>query len=178
MRTKGRLDGGGHGHRAAFVVDGDHLRGGDAQRRPVRRVGNLNAWRRARFSRAHAALTDQGGAAGQITRVYQALDRNRHEVRIRHVLRAIGIGQALGFGNQVHGLRVGFNPRRRVGFYRFQRRQGVVFVACLQGLQRTEDLRHGDAARRRWRHAADLPALIVGAQWRALLGGIVLEVVQ
>ncbi len=51
-------------------------------------------------------------------------------------------------------------------------------VAGFQRLQGAENLRHGDPARRRWRHAADLPAFVVGAQRPALLGLVALEIVQ
>ena len=178
VRAERGFDGGGHRHRAACVIDRHHLRGGDAQRRTVRRIGDLDARRRAGFGRAHAALADQGGAAGQVGRVDQAFDRHGHEVGVGHVLRAVGVGQAFGFGDQVHGLRAGSMPAGLVGLDRFQRCQRQALVAGLQGLQRAEDLRHGDPARRRRRHAADLPALVVGAQRRALLGLVAGEIVQ
>ncbi|MND86523.1 hypothetical protein D3C80_784940 [compost metagenome] len=91
---------------------------------------------------------------------------------------AVGVGQAFGLRDQVHGLRVGFDAGRGRGLDRLQRCQRQAFIAGLQGLQRAEDLRHGDPARRRWRHAADLPALVVGAQRRALLGLVVGEIGQ
>ncbi len=51
-------------------------------------------------------------------------------------------------------------------------------IAGFQRLQRAENLRHGDPARRRWRHAADLPAFVVGAQRRAFLGLVALQIIQ
>ena len=52
----------------------------------------------------------------------------------------------------------------------------TLLVAGFQRLQCPQDLRHGNPARgRRW-HAADLPLFVVGAQRCALLGGVALEV--
>ncbi|MNF69161.1 hypothetical protein D3C84_510360 [compost metagenome] len=130
------------------------------------------------FGRAHAAFTNQGGAAGEVGRVDQALDRHGHEVGIGDVLSAVSVGQAFGFRDQVHGLRGGFDAGRGRGLDRFQRCQRQTLVASLKGLQRAEDLRHGDSPRRWRRHAADLPVLVVGAQRRALLGLVVGEIGQ
>ncbi len=98
VRAESGFDGGGHRHRAALVIHRHHLRGGDAQGRAVRRVGDLDARRRAGFGRAHAALADQRRPAGQVSRINQTLDGHWHKVGVGHVLRAIGISQALGFG--------------------------------------------------------------------------------
>ncbi|MNL13295.1 hypothetical protein D3C87_1341980 [compost metagenome] len=99
------------------------------------------------MGRAHAALTDQGGATGQVSRVYQAFDGHRHKVGVGHVLRAVGVGQALGFRYQVHSVGSGFDAGGGLGFDRFHRCQGQALIARLQGLQRAEDLRHGNSAR-------------------------------
>ncbi|MNE78097.1 hypothetical protein D3C80_1744700 [compost metagenome] len=53
-----------------------------------------------------------------------------------------------------------------------------MLIASFQGLQRAQNLRHGNAARRRRRHAADLPAFVVGTKGRALLGAVVGQVAQ
>ncbi|MCY1363079.1 hypothetical protein D9M69_498230 [compost metagenome] len=82
VRAERRLDGGGHRHGATRVIDGHHLRGGNPQRRTVRRIGHTDARRSAVFGRAHAAFTNQGGAAGEVGRVDQALDRHGDEVCI------------------------------------------------------------------------------------------------
>ncbi|MNT49175.1 hypothetical protein D3C72_1860090 [compost metagenome] len=136
MGAERRLDGGGHRHGAAGVIDRHHLRGGDAQRRTVWRVGNLNARWCAGFGGAHAVIADQGGAAGEVSRIDQAFDRDGHEVAIGQVLRAVGVGQSLGFGDQVHSLRGWLDTGREIGFNRCHRRQGQTLIASFQGLQR------------------------------------------
>ncbi|MNF54260.1 hypothetical protein D3C84_356860 [compost metagenome] len=178
MRAERRLNRGGHGHGTAQIVHGHHLRSGDAQWRAVWRIGQLDARRCARLGTAHAALTDQRCATGQVGGGDQAGDRHRDEVCISDVQRTVGVGQALGFGDQVHGVRCRLEAGRLVGLERFERRQGEALVAGLQGLQGAEDLRHGNPARGRRRHAAHLPALVVGAQRRAFLGAVALEVIE
>ncbi|MNX97196.1 hypothetical protein D3C86_1295510 [compost metagenome] len=76
----------------------------------------------------------------------------------------------------MHGQRRGFHAGRGVHRLRLQAGQRVARVAFLQRLQRAEDLGDGDTARRRRRHAAHLPALVVRADRHALLGAITLEI--
>ena len=125
---------------------------------------------------AHAALADQRGALCQVTWRDEAGDRDGGEVCIGHVQRAVGKGQAPGFGEQVHGLGCRFKLGRRSTLDRSHLGDGQARVAGFQRLQCPKDLRHGYPARgRRW-HAADLPLFVVGAQRCALLGGVALEV--
>ncbi len=55
---------------------------------------------------AHAPVGDQASALGEIGGIRQCGDVDRNEVAIGHVLRAIGKGQASGFAEQMHSVRL------------------------------------------------------------------------
>ena len=110
--------------------------------------GGTPGWRGA-----HAAWTDQLRALPEVRGIEQAGDVDRHEVAVRDVQRPVGKGQPPRLGEQMHGLGARFERRCVV------RREDGDIPRC----EDPEHLRHRDAARRRRRHAADAPALVVGA---------------
>ena len=123
------------------------MRGGDAHRRAIWCIGHLDAQGLARFGLAHAAFANQRSALGQVVRGDQAGHWYWHKVAVGHVQATVGIGQAFGFGDQVHRLRCWLKAGGQVGFLRLEVGQGVARVALFQSLQGAEDLRYRHTAR-------------------------------
>ena len=111
---------------------------------------------------------DQGRAALQVVLVQHGrhpLGRQRHEVGVGHIGVAVGVGQALGFGHQVHT-----HHGRDAAFV--GRVCGAVAgeVEVLQNAQRLGD---GNATGGGRRHAAHVVAVAVGGADRVTLLGLV-----
>ena len=146
--TKARLDGGGHRHHVAVAVHHRDLGGAVFWRRPVdaqRRRGGQRTGQR----RAHAAgEVDQAGAAAQVGGVQHgrgAAAGQRHKVGVGHKFIAVGVGQALGFGHQVHA--------KRGGLAAVDVQRGGLVQRQVKVLQDAQSLRHRQATAAGWRHA-------------------------
>ncbi|MCY1437415.1 hypothetical protein D9M71_535750 [compost metagenome] len=134
--------------------------------------------RLTRASALHAALAYQRGAAGQVAGVGQGLQRNRHVIGVCQVLGTVGIGQALSLGDQVHGQWRCLQAGRRCIGHRPQCCQVALRRRALYCFENAQGLQHRHPTRRRRWHAADLPGLVGAAHRLALLGLILLQVLQ
>ena len=163
-RAECRLDGARHGDDIAIAVDDGEMRravlldsrigAGHREADLRRRAGRDLAHRRRRI--------DEGTPDGEIAGVEQA-GRHRYEVGIADVAVAVGEGELLGLGNQVHRTRI----------------EGVRrSFAKVEGLHKLQDLAHRQPAGRRRAHAADAVAAVDEADRVALLDPVACEVLK
>ena len=111
---------------------------------------------------AHRALLDEAGALREIALVQQrghAAAGQRDEVRVGGVAVAVRIRETAHFREHVHGVRARDAVRGRQRLH-------------VARLEHAEHLRHGDAARRRRRHAAHGVRAVVVADRLAQLGPV------
>ena len=169
-RAHARLNRCGHHQHIAKLVNDGHVGGALA----LGGAAALQACVRehARHRSAHAfGGGDKQGAAFQIVPVQQRVNTaagQGHKVGVGHVLVAVGIGQALSLAHQVHAhdgrfAALGIDDRGAIG--------GQVKV-----VQDAQGLRHSNAARRRWPHAADHGGAVIAAHRRAADGSVVGQV--
>ncbi len=148
-RAEGLFDGGGHRQRVAVGVDDADVAGAVLRLLGLRREGQRQRPRVARFGGAHAGRADQAGTLLQVARGQQRIPvaaRRRGEVRVGQVLRAVGIGQARRLGVAVQEV-----GGRQALLERCQRPQL---------LQQAEDLHLGHVSRGGRREAADSVTLL------------------
>ena len=161
-RTEGIFDAGGEGESIALVVDDGDLAGAAAFSRAIVAEGTLLhvRGRAGCDTRRSTVGIDQGAAFGKISRIEQAGDRHRDEVRVGEIARPVGESEPLGLGDQMRGARA----KRR--------------WAEMERLDDAEHLRHGDAAGGRWPHAANLMRAIGHADRLALDGAIARQILR
>ncbi|EGF33287.1 hypothetical protein IMCC9480_799 [Oxalobacteraceae bacterium IMCC9480] len=170
--AQARFDGGRHRHDIAVAVAQRQVRGAmlSDHRCSQRHRTEVTGGGRQRDRRARA---DQARTLRHVRLVDHAVPaaaRQRDEVGVGDVLVAIGIGQVAGFGHQVHA--------QHAGFAAIDIERAGPVARHVEVLDDAEDLRDGDAARRRWRHAADFEVAIGRTDRRAFFGAVIGHVGQ
>ena len=151
--------------RVALAIDYRQMRGRrqlDAFVQSMRSHRKLRSlrWRARCRTAKRSRRADLRTALAQVITVEQAA-RRRHEVRIRHVRTAVGVGEPARLRDEMRA------PERR-------RAHGLEVVR----LEHREHLQHRRSTRRRERHAADAVAAIRSAHRRAHLHAVAGKIVE
>ena len=151
----------GHHHHVAKLVHDAHVRGAVAFSHAA-----APRWRRCKHTRLRGAHAlgggDQRRAGLEVILVEHRVDTRAGQgdkVRVGDVPIAVGIGQALGFAHQMHGLNGGLAT---LDVDASGGHGGEVKV-----IQNAQRLCHGNATGGRWPHAADHGAAVVATHGRS-----------